>query len=232
MMLRGLLAAVAFLALFAPVAAQKAPAPAPKPTADVDVGQLMMPGPLGDMTLGDPHAPVTIVEYASMTCPHCGRFHSDTYPTLKTKYIDTGKVYFVFREFPLDQLAFAAFMLGRCAGNEHYFEVIDTLFDKQADWVTTNDPVAALETLLAPYGIGNDDQFDACVNNQDIFNHVNNVYRRGAQTFGVNGTPTFFFNGHRVVGEISVADVDNFVNWAMSNSSAAPPSPGGPATQL
>lgn len=232
--MRSWLAVIAFVALFSPVAAQNAPSPGapPAPVADVDVTQLMMPGPLGDMTLGDPHAPVTIVEYASMTCPHCGRFHTDTYPTLKSKYIDTGKVYFVFREFPLDQLAFAAFMLGRCAGNDHYFDVIGMLFDRQMDWAYVNDPKSALETLLTPFGLGSDKAVDDCVANQDIFNNVEAVYNRGAQVFGVNGTPTFFFNGHRVVGEISVADLDQWVAWAATNAGAVPAIPAGPSTKL
>ena len=89
---------------------------------------LMQPGPLGDMALGDEKAPVTIIEYASMTCPHCAAFHATTYPELKKRYIDTGKVRFIFREFPLDQLALAAFVLARCAGPDKYFPMIETLF--------------------------------------------------------------------------------------------------------
>ena len=91
---------------------------------DPPLAELMQPGPLGDMVLGDEQAPVTIIEYASMTCPHCAHFHETTYPDLKKKYIDTGKVRFIFREFPLDQLAAAAFMLARCGGKDKYFPLI------------------------------------------------------------------------------------------------------------
>src|SRR5262249_50372806 len=87
--------------------------------------ELMQPGPLGDMALGDANAPVTIIEYASMTCPHCAHFHETTYPELKKKYIDTGKVRFIFREFPLDSLALAGSMLARCAGKDKYFPMIE-----------------------------------------------------------------------------------------------------------
>src|SRR5258708_3539698 len=95
-----------------PAAALTLPAPAPGPVS----AELMAPGPLPEMSLGNAQAPVTIIEYASMTCPHCAAFHDKTYPELKSKYIDSGKVRFIFREFPLDQLAAAAFMLARCAG--------------------------------------------------------------------------------------------------------------------
>jgi protein-disulfide isomerase len=233
--MRSLLAVVAFLALFAPAVAQNAPPKAtPQPKADVDVTQLMIPGPLGDMTLGDPHAPVTVVEYASMTCPHCGRFHSDTFPTLKSKYIDTGKVYFVFREFPLDSLAMAAIMLARCSGPDHFFGVVDTLFDHQQDWAYVADPKSALQSFLMPFGVG-PQEFADCLGNDDVFNNASAVAQRGADVFGVQGTPTFFFNGHRVVGEMSVADVDQFVNWAMANGTTGTkptPTPGGTSTQL
>src|SRR5947207_7120832 len=110
------------------------------------MGELMRGGPLGDETLGAADAPVVIVEYASMTCPHCAHFHETTYPELKKKYIDTGKVRFIFREFPLDQLAVAAFMLARCGGKDRYFPLIETLFQKQKDWVVQR-PLAPLMTI-------------------------------------------------------------------------------------
>ena len=93
-------------------------APEANAGGDVPIAELMAPGPLGDNVLGSPDAPVTIIEYASMTCPHCAHFHETTYPQLKAKYIDTGKVRFIFREFPLDQLAAAGSMLARCAGKD------------------------------------------------------------------------------------------------------------------
>src|SRR5439155_18141168 len=103
--------------------------------ADVPMAELMLPGPLGDNSLGSPDAPVTIVEYASMTCPHCAHFHETAFPELKKKYIDTGKVRFIFREFPLDSLALAGSMLARCAGTDRFFPMIETLFAQQKEWV-------------------------------------------------------------------------------------------------
>ena len=96
--------------------------------------KLMVPGPLGDMTLGDPKAPNVVIEYASMTCPHCDRFHNEVYRPFKAKYIDTGKVYFIFRDYPLDPLAAAASVIAHCAPKERFFPIIDLLFDHQDQW--------------------------------------------------------------------------------------------------
>ena len=119
--------------------------PAGAQEAAVDVKELMAPGPLAEMTLGDPAAPVTVVEYASLTCPHCARFHTEVLPEFKKKYIDTGKVYFVFREFPLDQLSLAAFMLARCAAPGGYFPMVELLFTRQQEWAFVENPAPALD---------------------------------------------------------------------------------------
>jgi protein-disulfide isomerase len=200
--MRALLAVFALLALIAPASAQYN-------GRTVDVPMLMVPGPLGEKAMGDPKAPVTIIEYASMTCPHCQRFHAETYPALKSKYIDTGKVYFILREFPLDALAFAAFMVARCSG-DHYFDVIDVLFDHQEEWAFSRTPIENLVSFTRPYGIGGA-EYDACLDDMDVFDHVDFVASRGYDIFGVEGTPTFFFNGNRVVGEIPVEGIDRIV---------------------
>src|SRR6516225_3608936 len=113
---------------------------------------LAQAGPLGDAWLGSPDAKCTIIEYASMTCSHCAAFHRDTWPKLKSTYIDTGKVHFTLREFPLDPLAAAGFMLARCAGDEKYYAMIDLLFDKQNDWAFVKKPVDALAALTKQAG--------------------------------------------------------------------------------
>src|ERR1700687_5944958 len=109
-------------------------APEPPGGADVPMAELMAPPPLGDESLGSANAPVTIIEYASMTCPHCAHFHETTFPELKKKYIDTGKVRFIFREFPLDSVAATAFMVARCADKDKYFPMIEVLFQQQNTW--------------------------------------------------------------------------------------------------
>src|SRR5687768_5061793 len=101
----------------------------------------------GDMALGKPDAPVTVIEYASMTCPHCAHFHAETLKAFKEKYVDTGKVRLIFREFPFDGLALRASMLARCAGAERYFPMLDVLFQQQNQWTRAKDPMAALAQI-------------------------------------------------------------------------------------
>ena len=176
----------------------------------VEVPELMMAGPLGDRGLGNPSAPVTVIEYASMTCPHCQQFHLDSFPALKTKYIDTGQVYFILREFPLDAVAFAAFMVARCSADS-YFDVIDVLFKHQETWAFAADPIGAMLTFTAPYGIATEAHFEACIGRKEVFDHVDAVATRGYEAFGVEGTPTFFFNGNRVVGDLPIEGVDQMI---------------------
>jgi protein-disulfide isomerase len=142
-----------------------------------------------------------------MTCPHCQRFHSDVYPEFKTKYIDSGKVYFIFREFPLDALATSAIMLARCAGDGKYFPIVDLLFDHQSEWAFVPDPTAALLNLMRQAGF-TEQSFNACLANQQVLDGVNWVKDRGSKEFGVNATPTFFFNGVKRSGEQSIAEID------------------------
>ncbi len=119
-------------------------APLTPAKADTDPAVLAKAGPDGDVVLGSDKAPVTIIEYASMTCPHCAHFSEHTFPELQKRYIDTGKVRFIFREFPLDALAAAGFMLARCAGKDKFMPVVETLFAKQREWmVDPADPAAA-----------------------------------------------------------------------------------------
>jgi protein-disulfide isomerase len=149
-------------------------------------------GPLGDMALGDEKAPVTIVEYASMTCPHCATFHATTFPELKKRYIDTGKVRFIFREFPLDQLALAAFLLARCAGPDKYFPMIDTLFAMQKEWVTQK-PLPPLLAIAKQAGMS-EQAFNECLQDKKMIDGLEDVRQR-AMKIGVQSTPSFFIQG-------------------------------------
>jgi len=174
-------------------------------SAEVSDEELMAPSPLGEESQGDPKAPVTLIEYAAVTCPHCAEFFLKQFPELKSKYIDTGKVHFIFREFPLNALDVAGFMLARCAGNDKFFPVVDTLFEKQRDWVVQK-PLEPLLAIAKQAGFTKE-SFDACLTNQKIEDGVKWVRERAAAKFGVSGTPTFFINGKKYTGNPTAADI-------------------------
>lgn len=176
----------------------------------VDAAALMQPGPLGDVWLGPKDAKVTIIEYASMTCSHCAAFHRTTWPALKERYIDTGKVRFTLREFPLDPLATAAFMLARCDGDAKYYPITDLLFDQQAAWAFQQKPVDALEQMLRQAGISKE-KFEACLKDQKLYDGVNATKQRGLDTFKVDSTPTFFINGERYKGEMTIDGMEKVI---------------------
>ena len=133
----------------------------------VDLAELMTASPLGEKSLGDAAAPVTMIEYASLTCSHCGAFYKETFDALKAKYIDTGKVHFILREFPLDQLALAAVMAARCAPEAEFFPIVDRLFREQDDWAFVENPGPALVERLKKHGLS-EDTFGACLNDQKL----------------------------------------------------------------
>lgn len=174
------------------------------PQDTVPVADLMAPQALPDNAIGDPDAPVTIVEYASMTCPHCATFHNEVFAEFKATYIDTGQVYFVFREFPLDPVAAAAAALARCApgGSEGYLAMVEILYQTQAAWSRSEDVAAALQAIGAQAGI-TPAQFEACLSNQATVDAIYAVHDRGIE-FGVNATPTFFVNGARYPGVVAM----------------------------
>jgi len=176
----------------------------------VDLDDLLKPGPLGDKILGDENAPVTIVEYASMTCGHCANFHKSTWPALKEQYIETGKARFIFREFPLDPVAAAAFMLARCRPADTYFEIVDTMFENQRTWAFSDNPYQSLLDLSKQIGF-TQESFEECLTNQGLLDAVNAVKDRGANEFGVNSTPTFFINGEKHSGALSIENMGKII---------------------
>jgi protein-disulfide isomerase len=184
-------------------ATTQTPATGGAPASGADLqAELAKPGPDGDIVLGSDKAPVTIIEYASMTCPHCAHFSETTFPELKKRYIDTGKVRFIFREFPFDKFAAAAFMLARCAGKDHYMAVVETLFAKQDQWVV-NEPRAPLENIAKQFGF-TDATFKQCLENQKVLDDIETVRNRAVEKLGVNSTPTFFVNGKKLVGDVPI----------------------------
>ncbi|HYA71881.1 MAG TPA: DsbA family protein [Roseiarcus sp.] len=174
-------------------------------TAPID--QLMEPGPLPDIVQGSPSAAITIIEYASMTCSHCAAFHEETWPSLKAKYVDAGKAKFILREFPLDPLAAAGFMLARCAGPDKRDAVIDRLFAQQSSWAFVDKPLAPLLGLAEQAGFSQAD-FETCLKNQQLYDQVNQTRDRAAERFAIDSTPTFFVNGRKLNGELAISDFD------------------------
>lgn len=172
--------------------------------------ELKVAGPLGDVFLGSETAKVTIYEYASMTCSHCAHFHETTFPVLKQKYIDTGKVRFTLREFPFDPLSAAAFMLARCNGNDKYYPMVDLLFANQKTWAVSEGAADALLGVVKQAGF-TQESFEACLKNQSVYDAVNAVRDRGQKVFGIDSTPTFFINGEKKSGDISVEDLDKLL---------------------
>jgi protein-disulfide isomerase len=164
--------------------------------------ELMAGEALPDVALGASNAPITIVEYASMTCPHCAAFYATTFPELKRKYIDNGKVRFILREYPRDPVDAAGFMLARCAGDDKRDAIVDLMFAQQKNWAATDKPLEALAALLKQTGMSQN-SFEACLKNQDLYDKIFKVQDRAAKKFGVTFTPTFFINGKKQKGEMT-----------------------------
>jgi protein-disulfide isomerase len=186
--------------------------------ADPTVEELMRPGPLPDLIEGKADAPVTIVDYASMTCPHCATFHKTTYPALKTKYIDTGKVRFIFREFPLDELAVAGSMLARCAATEKDnkaaapekgLAMISVLFNAQDKWAV-REPIPPLLQIAKQAGF-TQATFDECLKDQKLYEAILAMRERGSKDYKVESTPTLFINGKVQKGGATIEELDKLI---------------------
>ena len=158
---------------------------------------------LSERVLGKADAAVTIIEYSSMTCPHCAAFHAGPFPAIKKEYIETGKVKFIYRDFPLDRLALAAAMMARCAPKERYFPVVDIVFRTQQNWAKVADPAAALSQIGLLAGISKE-TYQACVGNKVVFDGVMKMRNDGDKKFKVQSTPTFIVNGKRIDGHLPI----------------------------
>jgi protein-disulfide isomerase len=160
-----------------------------------------------DRVLGNPNAPITIVEYASLTCPHCAHFANDVLPELKKKWIDTGKAKLVLRDFPLDEPALRAAMIARCAPPDRYYAYVDTFFAAQDKWVMARDYREALARLVKLGGMSKD-EFDNCLKNTALENKIVQERLVASKEFDVNSTPTFFINGTKFTGAPTVEEFD------------------------
>jgi protein-disulfide isomerase len=177
-------------------------------TMTIPPAELMKPDALPEMSMGNDKASVTVIEYASMTCPHCAHFQEKTFPEFKKRYIDTGKVRYIFREFPLDSLAAAAFMLARCAGEKdstRYFAMVDTMFRQQRQWAVEK-PIPPLMALAKQAGF-TEQSFNTCLSNQKVLDGIESIRQRAADKFKVQSTPTFFINGVAYPGALEIDDM-------------------------
>lgn len=182
----------------------------PEDQGTYDQAKLLADNPLPDEVMGMDDAPVTIIEYASATCPHCASFHVNTLPTIKEKYIDTGRARLVFREFAFDPRAEAGFMLARCT-DDKYFAMIDVLFKQQDSWAHVQNGREALLSIARLAGFSQE-SFEACLTDQQLLDDVRAVKERGHEEFDVDATPTFFINGKKYAGALTVDQMSAIID--------------------
>ena len=174
--------------------------------------ELMAAGPLGDRVLGKATAPVTVIEYVSLTCPHCANFHKTLFPRMKKEFIDTGKVRYIVREFPIGHMSGAAAIVNRCAPEDKYFFLLNQFLTRQPEWVSQEVRPDALYAVAKSSGMTRE-TFDKCLSNQTIIDGLTEVKQRGRQ-FGVIGTPTFFINGRKAQGEVTFDEIKDMIEQA------------------
>lgn len=170
-----------------------------------------------DRILGNKDAPITIIEYASLTCPHCAHFDEAILPKIKQNWIDTGKAKLAYRNFPFDQAALKAAMLAYCAPPDRYFAFLDVLFKQQDVWATASDVTAAL-TRLGKLGGMSEKQVTSCLKNDKLADKIVAQRLSGEKEYGVNSTPTFFINGHKVVGALPYEEFDSVLKQAAAKT--------------
>jgi protein-disulfide isomerase len=170
-----------------------------------------------DRILGNPDAPITILEYASLTCPHCAHFANDILPEIKKEWIDTGKAKLVLRDFPLDEPALRAAMIARCAPPDRYYAFAETFFAAQEKWVRTTDYREALARLAKLGGMGKE-EFDTCLKNTELENKIVAERLRATQELEVNSTPTFFVNGSKLAGAPTAEEFEKLLSSLAAKS--------------
>jgi len=192
--------------------------PIDKATYVPPAAELMAPGPLGERVLGKPNAPVTVIEYVSLTCPHCANFHKNVFPRVKKEYIDTGKVRFIVREFPIGRTSGNAAIANRCAPEDKYFYLLGQFLSRQREWVSQEVRPDAIYAVAKSSGMSRE-TFDKCLSNQTIIDGLTEVKQRGRQ-FNVIGTPTFFINGRKAQGEVTFEEIKAMIEQAPAPSSS------------
>jgi protein-disulfide isomerase len=170
-----------------------------------------------EQILGDPDAPVTIIEYASLTCPHCAQFHTEVLPELKERYIDPGKIRLIYRDFPLDQMALTAAALAHCAGPERYFSMLDVLFETQSNWARADNPVTALKRLGKLGGL-TEEEMQACLSDQELTDGILQTRLEGQNQYDIGSTPTFVIDGKTYSGSLDVEGFSELLDPLLDQS--------------
>lgn len=188
---------------------------APALAQSFDMEEFMKAPRIGDKSIGPADAKVTIVEYASATCPHCAKFHTTVFPDIKKEFVDTGKVRYIAREFPLDDLALAAFMVARCVPDDKYFGMLDLIYEQQKTWATQN----AREELLKMAKLAglSEAQFDECLKSEDLAKGILEIRKDGSEKYGVDATPTLYLNGKKMEGERDIEAFRKAINEALGS---------------
>ncbi len=176
------------------------------PVGTVDMATVLQPGPLPEIAIGDPTG-VPVVEYGSLTCPHCATFDHEVVPEFKAKYVDTGKVRFIFREFSRNPLDAAAFMLARCVGDDKTLPTIELLFAEQEKWAFVDNPLEALIAAVRPTGMSHDRAMQ-CLSDQAKADALRQIVETAVKTVKVEGTPTFVIDAKVYDGELSMKELD------------------------
>lgn len=176
---------------------------------------------LAEKALGPDSAPVIVVAYSSLTCGHCATFHEKTLPALKEKYIEPGKVKFVFRDFPFDRVALKASMLAHCNGTtEDFFATLDHLYATQSEWLFASDPERALMDVMAKKGM-TPTEFKVCTENESLMDKILEARIMAEKTHGIHATPTFLINEHQHVGVMDFDSLKAEVEEALATETAA-----------
>lgn len=188
----------------------------------VNMAELSRASGLNDMIMGSKNAPVTMIEYGSLTCHRCAEFDTEILPELKKKYITTGKMRLIFREFASDDLALAGFMIARCAPEDKYFPLIEAMFKRQRVWLAASaDPRIELFKIARLSGMTKQG-FDACLKNEALARAITKVYTHAEKKLDIEGVPTFFINGQALIGNQPLEWFETVINTALTKASNPP----------
>ncbi len=162
-------------------------------------------------SIGNKEAPIKMLEFASLTCGHCAKFHNEVLPVIKEKYILTGKIYFTYKDFPLDKFALKASIISRCSGNDNYFKFLDVFYKKQSSWTRTKDPFKSLLKIAKIGGI-KDEEIKVCVGNKSIEDGLLKDRLNSSKKYDITATPTLYFNGKKYKGDLTLEALELKIN--------------------